>query len=288
MKIHFPVTEMTFWRYFVPVAIEAKERGHDAVFSLAYNSKYNNPCSVANRRVCDSLIHDHGFKYAQSGDVTVCVEGIGFDSSPVSYALTYMYDFSGLYKGYIDKVNHVVFPSEYFAKFFNCMSEKNLYLGCPKYDVSIKPEDVYKKYGLSTDRKYALVVYPRSRDMSKVDVSKICEELQQEGYTPLLKTRGKDPIRSEHKGYLNFADASWYPHTSMEFLAICDKVVNTGSSLIKEAAMMGKQDLVVNYNVKPAHCNDMPVLYSKDARNYLGPKGSASKRILDHIESNYG
>ena len=127
MKIHFPVTEMTFWRYFVPVAKEAKKRGHTPVISLAYNSKYSNPCSVSNRRVCDSLVFDHGFKYDKSGDVTICVEGVGAGASPITYALTYMYDFAGLYKGYINKVDHVVFPSEYFAKFFNCISDKNLY-----------------------------------------------------------------------------------------------------------------------------------------------------------------
>ncbi len=278
---------MTFWRYFVPVAKEAKKRGHTPVFSLHYNAKYNNPCSTNNRRVCDKLVHDHEFGYAWDGDVTICVEGIGAKRSSVSYALTYMYDFSGLYKGYIDHVNHVVLPSEYFAKFFNCVSDKNLYLGCPKYDVDIDPADVYKKYNLTNEKKYALVVYPRARDIGKVDISKICKDLQEEGYTPLLKTRGKDPIRSEHGSYINFADESWYPHTSMELLTICDKVINTGSSLIKEAAMLGKQHLVTNYNVKPDSCNEMPVLYSENARDYLGPHGSASERILDHIEANY-
>ena len=48
------------------------------------------------------------------------------------------------------------------------------------------------------------------------------------------------------------------------------------------------QSMVKNYNVKPAHCNDMPVLYSENARDYLGPKGSTSKRILNHLEKTYG
>jgi len=288
MRIHFPVDQMTFWRYFIPVAKEAKARGHDPVFSLRCRDKYNNPCTPKHKRVCDDLIQSHGFRYGTSGDVTVCIEGTGYETSPVSYVLTSMYDFSTLYKGYIDNVNHVVLPSEYFSKFFNCISDKNLYFGSPKYDVDIKPDEVYKKYGLSPNSKYALVVYPRARDMSRFDVFKVCEELKKEGYIPLLKTRGKDPIRPQHRMYTNFADESWYPHTSMELLTICDRVVNTGSSMIKEAAMMGVQSMVKNYNVKPANCNEMPVLYSKDARDYLGPKGSASKRILDHIECNYG
>ena len=288
MKIHFPVNEMTFLRYFVPVALEAKKRGHEPVFSLAYNSKYNNPCSVANRNFCDNLIHDYGFKYERSGDITVCVEGVGVEESSVSYALTYMYDFPRLYSSYIDKVNHVVFPSEYFAKFFNCISDKNLYLGSPKYDVTIDPAMVYRKYRLNSEQKYALIVYPKARDMGKINITDICENLLKQGYTPLLKTRGKDPIRQEHKKYLNFSDECWYPHASMEFITIADKIINTGSSIMKEVVMLGKESVVENYNIKPSSCPDIPALYEDNPRQILGPEGSASARILDHMENNYG
>ena len=288
MKIHFPLTEMTFLRYFVPVALEAKKRGHDPVFSLAYNRKYNNPCSVSHRKVCDDLIHTHGFKYGQSGDITVCVEGIGANQSPISYALTYMYDFPRLYSTYINEVNHVVFPSEYFAEFFNCTSDKNLYLGSPKYDVSIDPTEVYRKYHLNPEQKYALIVYPKARDMSKLDIGELCSSLISQGYTPLLKTRGKDPIRQEHKKYLNFSDESWYPHASMEFITIADKIINTGSSIMKEVVMLGKESVVENYNIKPSSCPDIPALYEDNPRQFLGPEGSASARIIDHMENTYG
>mgnify|MGYP003120359931 FL=1 len=124
--------------------------------------------------------------------------------------------------------------------------------------------------------------------MARIDVTSICEKLINEGYTPLIKTRGKDPIKEEHKKYLNFSDESWFPHTSMEFITIADKIVNTGSSMIKEIAMLGKQSAVTNYDIKPTSCLDMPELYDEDSRKYLGPEGSASKRIIDHIEENYG
>ena len=288
MKIHFPVTEMTFLRYFVPVAIEAKERGHEVVFSFKANAKYNNPCSVTNKMFCDDLLERYGFGREDSGDVTVCIEGIGFEASPVSYAITYMYDFSHLYSGYINKVNHVVFPSEHFAKTFECINDKNLYLGSPKYDISISAENVYKKYSLDPQRRYALLAYPRSRDMSRIDVTSVCEKLIQQGYTPLIKTRGKDPIRDEHRMYLNLSDESWFPHTSMELISISDKIVNTGSSMIKEIVMLGKEAAVTNYDIKPSSCADLPELYEEGARKYLGPEGSASKRIIDHMEKNYG
>lgn len=288
MRIHFPVTEMTFLRYFIPVAAEAKARGHEVVFSFRANAKYNNPFIPSNKEFCNNLLEEYGFGRGDSGDITVCVEGIGAEASPVSYALTYMYDFSHLFSGYIEKVNHVVFPSQHFAEKFNCLSDKNLYLGCPKYDINIKPEQVYNKYSLDSNKRYALLAYPRSRDMAKIDVTSICEKLISEGYTPLIKTRGKDPVRQDHKKYINFMDDSWFPHTSMELISISDKIVNTGSSMIKEIVMLGKQDAVLNYDIKPTSCLDMPELYEKDARKYLGPEGSASKRIIDHMEKNYG
>ena len=287
MRIHFPVDQMTFWRYFIPVAKEAKARGHDPVFSLRYKDKYNNPCTPKHKRICDDLIQSHGFRYGTSGDVTVCVEGIGYETSPVSYVLTSMYDFSNLYKGYINNVNHVVLPSEYFSKFFNCISDKNLYFGSPKYDVDIKPDEVYKKYGLSPNSKYALVVYPRARDMSRFDVFKVCEELKKEGYIPLLKTRGKDPIRPQHKIYKNFSDESWYPHSSMEFITIASRIINTGSSIMKEVTMLGKESTVENYDIKPGSSPDIKALYGDSPRQFLGPEGSASVRIVDHMEENY-
>tara|TARA_R110002110_G_scaffold298588_2_gene512947 strand:+ start:544 stop:1410 length:867 start_codon:yes stop_codon:yes gene_type:complete len=288
MKIHFPVTEMTFLRYFIPVASMAKSRGHEVLFSFKANSKYNNPCSASHKKVCEELLDQYGFNRGDRGDVTVCVEGIESDSSPVSYALTYMYDFANLYSSYIERVNHVVFPSEHFAKHFDCLSDKNLYLGCPKYDVSIEPEHVYGKYSLDPNKRYALLAYPKARDMDKIDVAAICEDLISDGYTPIIKTRGKDPVRNEHKKYINFTDKSWFPHSSMEFITISDKIVNTGSSMIKEIVMLGKQDAVINYNIKPSSCLDMPELYEEGARKYLGPEGSASKRIIEHMEINYG
>ena len=145
----------------MPVAIAAKARGHDVVFSFKPNVKYNNPYFPANMEFCNALLDAYGFGKGESGDVTVCIEGIGAAASPVSYSLTYMYDFSNMYSGYIEKVNHVVFPSEYFAEYFDCLSDKNLYLGCPKYDINIKPEQVYSKYHLDPNKRYALLAYPR-------------------------------------------------------------------------------------------------------------------------------
>ena len=279
---------MTFLRYFLPVASEAKRRGHDPVFTIGYNRKYNNPCSTSNRAICDKLIYELGFNYADSGDVTVCMEGIGSKSSRVSYALTYMYDFPKLYSGYINEVNHVVFPSEYFANHFNCKSPKNLYFGSPKYDVKINPDDVYAKYNLSPNNKYGLIVYPKARDMSKINLNEICDDLKRQGYTPIIKTRGKDPIHSQHQKYLNFSDESWFPHISMELITISDKIINTGSSIMKEIVMLGKESIVTNYDIKPSSCPDIPALYEDNPRELLGPEGSASARIIEHMETNYG
>ena len=75
----------------------------------------------------------------------------------------------------------------------------------------------------------------------------------------------------------------------MDLITISDKIINTGSSVIKECVMLGKGDAVVNYDIKPSKFIKMAELYEKGARDkYLNVYGSASKRILDHIEENYG
>jgi len=283
MKIVFPLTECTFLRYFIPLAKSAIDRNHEVFFALYANSKYNNPLSPDNLKKYIPILNQLNIKEGDSGDVCVCIEGIKSELAPVSYSLTYMYDFSHLYNGYIDRVNHVVFPSSYLAQKFGCISDKNLYLGSPKYDFNLGllacDGSTHKKYGLDRTKRYALVMYPRSRDMGRIDISTICEKLISEGYTPILKTRGKDPIRPDHKKYINFGDESWVPHTTSELI------------LISEKAMLGKRSAVTNYNIKPSSCVDLPELYEPGSREkYLDPGGAgkASAAIIDHMEKNYG
>ena len=52
--------------------------------------------------------------------------------------------------------------------------------------------------------------------------------------------------------------------------------------------MLGKESIVTNYDIKPSSCPDIPALYEDNPRELLGPEGSASARIIEHMETNYG
>ena len=286
MKIVFPVPECTFLRYFVPLAVEAKKRGHEVVFRFSSSGKYNCPRLSHNYKQCKEIIEKYGFVEDDNaiGDICFVIEGIGRNLACVRYSLTYMTDFMFLMDDYELDVDHIVMPSEYFAKKFNKVSPKNLYLGSPKYDVELNSKDIFEKYSLDKDKRYALIIYPRSRDLGKFDIEKICKELQEDNFVPIIKTRGKDPIRAI-PDVGGFSDESWFPHTTMELIHISDRIINTGSTMIKEAVMLDKGDAVVNYNVKPFTL--LEELYEKGAKKKYMPHTNASKNIVDHMEENY-
>ena len=168
----------------------------------------------------------------------------------VKVSLTYMTDFIDSCKNYIDKIDYMVFPSEYFANHYGKISEKNLYLGSPKYDCKRQcREELLEKYNLSDD-KYALVVYPRIRDIHRINLDKIYDFVRRMGYKVLVKTRGKDPVHTEsHKGDHIYMDYSWYPHDTMELAQLSDFIINFDSTVIKECVMM--RTPLINYNIKP-------------------------------------
>ena len=110
--------------------------------------------------------------------IVFLIEGVDCDrldrSKTTTVSMTYMTDYSGLYDSYADKVDHVVFPSRYFADTYNKKSPKNLYLGSPKYDITLDKNEINQKYELTNNKK-ALIIYPRNRDKNKVDLNHLNE-----------------------------------------------------------------------------------------------------------------
>ena len=169
---------------------------------------------------------------------------------------TYQTDFIECYKEYAEKADHILMPSEFCAEFYDRKSNKNLYLGIPKYDTELKKEEILNKYNLSPDKKYVTYIAPKARDQAKVDSRDVISYLHNSGYTVLFKSRGKDPIDPEwHSalkklGHHSFEDTSWYPHTTQELLEISDFAVNFGSTTIEECIMHDVP--LINFDVKPA------------------------------------
>tara|TARA_R100001594_G_scaffold148475_3_gene203777 strand:- start:151 stop:1113 length:963 start_codon:yes stop_codon:yes gene_type:complete len=253
--MNFIVTEMTFMRYFMPLILEGNRRSIKSRIFIAPNSKYNNPFLF--REVFEEINQKHGVdilnlsQVNEYPDKTFLIEGCGIDSikyDKEKYCITYMTDFTTSYERYINQADRVILPSKALAEHYKKISDKNLYLGSPKYDVKLNKNNICKKYNLD-DSKKALVIFPRRRDLHKVDLNKIYRCLREVGYKILVKTRGKDPVQDEFRGEHYFLDDSWYPHTTMELIEISDLVVNFSSTSIKECVLL--KTPVINFDIKP-------------------------------------
>tara|TARA_R110002110_G_scaffold46764_8_gene140995 strand:- start:885 stop:1826 length:942 start_codon:yes stop_codon:yes gene_type:complete len=311
---------MTFLRYYMPLIIEAKNRGIRSRIFVGRNNKYNNPRSFMDHIENLSDIHefeilDLNEAHKHSG-IVFLIEGVDHDkvdsSKTTTVSLTYMTDYSGLYDSYVNKVDHIVFPSEYFAKIYNKDNPKNLYLGSPKYDLDLDESRIINKYNLTNGKK-ALIIYPKTIYKSKVDLNRIYSNLKELGYNILVKSRGKDPVTNkDHRGDAYYSDKCWYPHTTMEFIKVSDIVINFNSTSIKESVLL--RTPLINFNVKPwmplgelyeyEYCytspnefkdeefksavnrlttNDLAESFDKAIQERLFEKNS-SKRILDYLE----
>lgn len=251
--VNYFMPDMTCLRYLMPLVVSGKQRGFTQRMFYHHTDKYSNPMSYTD--LLNSLATQYGFELLRSGeieknpaDITFMVEGQWWQyATGKKVSLTYMRDFNDLYSGYINFVDHVIFPSKFFAEHYGKVSEKNLYLGSPKYDVEIDRARTKEKYGL--DGRWALFMFPRLRDMRKVPFDKIFDCLHECGLKVCVKTRGKDPVPDHLRGDRKYSDYQWWPHSTMELIRACDVVINTSSTTIKECVMLNRN--VINFDVKP-------------------------------------
>ena len=244
----------------------ANKKGVKSRFFIGRSGKYNCP-SHSRSKDCLSLISkEHEVELlpiedAKKYDETFfLIEGVGVDylsSSSKKISISYMTDFVGSIKSYYEKVDHILMASKSFVTEHDCdwdgvpnPSDKNLYLGDVKHDIMIDRSHVLEKYKIQKNKKLALVIFPRNRDKSKTDLSKIYSLLRNSDYSIIVKTRGKDPVNSEKlRGDYYFEDFSWFPHTTMELISISDVVINFGSTAIEECVRLKKP--VINFAIKP-------------------------------------
>ena len=329
-KVNFILAEMTFLRYFIPLIIEGNNRGLESTIFYLPCNKYTCP-----RRHYDILVNlSSEYKFDiknidqinENSGLMFMIEGVGrgyCDNRYKKISLTYMTDFVGMYAAYVHEVDYVIFPSEFMASLRSeiSVSEKDLYLGSPKYDISFDSEEIYKKYNINDNKillynkKKAFVILPRQRDMLNVDFKILYDSLRELDFSIITKTRGKDPFSQSHiRGNYHFMDFSWYPHDSMELMHASDLVINFSSTAIKECVLLKKP--LVNFHIKPfkkpldflydyKYCENFEAQYDIDKfkesvqfltsadldsefdmsiKNHLFEKGNVSKKILDYLE----
>lgn len=257
--MNFLLDEMTFLRYYAPIVIESSKRGNTCKFFIRPSRKYNCPSIEKNKNQLLKFCNENNVEIYDAEEVdshpglTFLIEGVMRDLLNFkhhSVSLTYMTDFRISYKSYVNDVDNIIFPSEKFANFYGTVSNKNLYLGSPKYDINIEKKAVCEHYNLKEDENYCLIVYPKERDQSKINVDKIIRALRKKGLVPIIKSRGKDRVFRNHDCKI-FKDEKWHPHTTLELLNVCDLVVNTGSTTIKEAII--SEVPVINFDIKSHH-----------------------------------
>src|SRR3990167_565846 len=276
--MNFVLSEMSFLKYFMPLIIEGNKRNIKSHFYIFEHNKYTSPFKQKNISYLKDLCATHNVdihtikELKNSNDITFFVEGSGLEYAneiQKKISLIYGTDFVSLYDRYINKVDNVIFPSRFFAEHYNKISDKNLYLGCPKFDIVLDQLEILKKYNIP-DIHNVLILFPRLRDANVVNLYHMSKLLSCLNLRKLVKTRGKDPInkqtcssdvlRKELCGNLYFEDESWYPHTTLELMAISKLVINFDSAAIKECIYMLTP--LINFHVKDRRVMDFLYRYS--------------------------
>jgi hypothetical protein len=255
--------EMTHLRYWMPLVIEGNKRGLQSTFYIGPSHKYN--CPHLHNKAIKETAKKHKIRLTPLNQVEEA-EGLLFSSEKTGIDLvkrakntkkiisTYQTDFIESYSLYAGIADHILMPSRFIADYYNLHTDKNLYLGIPKYDIDLNQESILKKYSIPEGKK-ALIIWPKGRDEGQVDMLKLLNSLIRQGFTLLIKTRGKDSLIPEviqtlkTSGNFYFEDTSWYPHTTQELLEISDISINFGSTTIEECVMHNVP--VINFDVKP-------------------------------------
>lgn len=256
MNFHFIVSESTFLRYYMPLLIAAHKRGINSILYLIKNAKYNDPYTYLEQikklaEFYSAEVKDISEIRKDKEGFTFLVEGSAIELMPFEnrkIVLTAMLDFGWGYDKYVSQVEHVIFPGRFIAEHYGKVSSCNIYIGSPKYDVILDRNIIRDKYKIRSD-KNALIMFPRLRDLNKVDLLRIYDYLRSDGYNVIIKTRGKDPVPLELRGDMCFEDETWFPHTSMELIEVADIVVNTDSGSVKECVMLNTP--LINFHIKP-------------------------------------
>lgn len=280
--IYFLLSNMAHLKYFMPLVRVLNAKNDKSCICIVPNARCSSP--HLHLKHIKTLSEEFGFSIkndmnlGNKPSILFTVEGLGgirLGSNCKKISLTALTDFVVHYNSYINSVDHVIFPSIFFAERYKKISNKNLYLGSPKYDVDFDLNYILSKYKISGN-KNALILFPRSRDIGKLNLHKLYSCIRKMGYNIIVKTRGKDPVDKALRGDQYFEDFTWFPHTSMELMTICNFIINFDSTAIKECTMLNAP--VINFHIKP-FSKPMDFLY-----NYKYCKNIDNPFAIDKLE----
>ena len=67
-----------------------------------------------------------------------------------------------------NKFENIFMLSKFFANYYDCIDERNLFFGSPKFDINLDYKSILNKYKLKENNKFALIFYPKKRDIKKL------------------------------------------------------------------------------------------------------------------------
>ena len=299
---------MTDARYIFPLILEGNKRGIKSkvyIPDFSEHNKYNNPSR--HKESLKKSMKSLNFELKPITElkdnlgITFCVEGQGrhYAKGCKLFSISYMTDFTILYNEYIDDVDHVILPSKYIAEFYNKTSDKNLYLGSPKYDYLPTKEEISKKYNLPK-KPIVTILYPRFRDFGRSKINYLLKDIFDHEYNSvfngqlphiIVKGRGKEPMCKDMKQTNPrnpirvdcYEDGDWYPHNSLELIKASDLVINYDSTAIKECILL--KTPVLNFNVKPFD-QLFPFLYEPPCAYSVAPDLCHDKKKIKDLINN--
>jgi len=188
----------------------------------------------------------------------------------------------GWYDYYVKIVDNVIFPNKFFAEYYKKVSDKNLYLGSPKYDVEFNKSEIKTKYNIKGN-KNALVMFPTGGQKlyKKVKIDIVYDVLRKLGYNIIVKSKKRWPCPECLKGDIHLDDSQWFPHPTLELIKISDIVINYCSSTVKECVMLNTP--FINFWTKEKR-TPFRFLYNYDYCENIKDFGISSGELEDKVK----
>jgi hypothetical protein len=266
MEINFLFSSITFLQYYMPIVIKGNEQGFKSIFYLRKNCKsYANPYEEDNNKLLKKYVAKYSIALKENIDIKnlknlknlIVIDGDiygpgekhikqslilkeNFAKNTKIISICENINFTKSYNSFVNNVSHIILINEIYASEYNCISDKNLYLGNTKYDNILSKSDIYNKYNFDKNKKYFLILLPKnkfiiSENIFKKDIIKVINIIEKLGFTVILKTRPKDKVFDFSQKTI-ISDI--YPNESLELMKISQYCLHFSSSCIEETTMM--------------------------------------------------
>lgn len=268
MKLGFVLKEISYLKAFMPLANMWKGRHEIYFFICSIDEKLTSP--VRNKSQLAILKEYPWIWFNNSNDIfnecrdkgiknLITLEGQPFadenrgDADCNIFVITHATDAYAMLERYYDKVNWILFNSNYMAKNYRekDTEKKFLITGGSQYLMikDFNKQDILNKYKIPASKKIICVLGPPKKfykETSKI-IKILCDYAQERDYYIVYKTKKKQAVNARIYWYLRkfryFYDVSYFPFTTLELIYISDLSINFDSTAIQEMITLGKKSI---------------------------------------------